>query len=104
MSAAAREPAKGELAQDAARLRIDRILVNLRLARTRSAARALVEDRALRCNRKRVLRASDTVAIGDVLTVALGREVRVIKLLALPERRASPARAREMYRELDPQG
>lgn len=84
-------------------IRIDRLLVYLRFARTRSGARAMIEAGALRCNRKRVLRVSEAVAIGDVLTLPLGGEVRVFEVLALPERRASPAQAKTYYRELERQ-
>ncbi len=82
-------------------LRIDRLLVYLRLARTRSAAQALIETRALRRNRIHVLRASEQVRIGDVLTIAVGGTVKVIELLALPQRRGPPAEARSLYREVD---
>lgn len=85
-------------------LRLDRLLVNLRFARTRSAARKLIEGRALRRNRNRVERVSENVAIGDILTVPVGKDVRVIEVLALPNRRASPARAKSLYRELDRAG
>jgi ribosome-associated heat shock protein Hsp15 len=84
-------------------IRIDRLLVYLRFARTRSAARAMIEGHALRHNRKHVQRVSESVAIGDVLTVMVGGEVRVVELLSIPTRRASPARAKSHYRELDPQ-
>jgi ribosome-associated heat shock protein Hsp15 len=82
-------------------IRIDRLLVYLRFARTRSAADALIQTRALRCNRKHVLRGSEQARIGDVLTLALGERVRVIELLALPDRRGSPEAARSHYREVD---
>jgi ribosome-associated heat shock protein Hsp15 len=82
-------------------IRIDRLLVYLRFARTRSAALALIEGRALRRNRQHVLRGSEAVRIGDVLTLALGGQVRVIELLGLPNRRGSPAEARSHYREVD---
>ena len=82
-------------------LRLDRLLVYLRFARTRSAARKMIEGRALRRNRIRVERVSENVAIGDVLTVPVGKDVRVIEVFALPERRASPALAKSHYRELD---
>jgi len=85
-------------------MRIDRLLVYLRFARTRSAALALIDSHALRCNRKHVLRASEQVRIGDVLTIALGSGVRVIELLALPARRGSPAEAASHYREVDSGG
>ncbi|MEM7689191.1 MAG: S4 domain-containing protein [Pseudomonadota bacterium] len=81
-------------------LRIDRLLVYLRFARTRSAARAMIEGRSLRLNRKHVLRVSEMVAIGDVLTVMIGNEVRVIEVLSLPQRRLSPALAQNFYRDV----
>lgn len=84
-----------------ATMRLDRLLVYLRFARTRSVARSMIEARALRRNRKRVLRVSESVAIGDVLTLPIGDEVRVVEVLALPSRRASPALAKSHYRELD---
>ena len=89
--------------EEQATLRIDRLLVYLRFARTRSVARSMIEGHALRRNRKHVQRVSETVAIGDVLTLMVGNEVRVVELLSLPSRRASPARAKSHYRELDPQ-
>ena len=82
-------------------IRIDRLLVYLRFARTRSAALALIETHALRCNRKHVLRGAEQARIGDVLTLAMGSTVRVIELIALPNRRGSPDEARSCYREVD---
>ncbi|KPP90626.1 S4 domain-containing protein [Erythrobacter sp. HL-111] len=85
-------------------MRLDRLLVYLRFARTRAAARALIESRALRRNRNHVRRVAENVAIGDVLTLPVGGEVRVVEVLSLPERRTSPALARCHYRVLDPRG
>jgi ribosome-associated heat shock protein Hsp15 len=87
-------------ADHAESLRIDRLLVYLRFARTRSAALGLIQTRALRRNRNHVLRPSEQVRIGDVLTLAVGDSIRVIELLALPDRRGSPAAARAHYREV----
>lgn len=82
-------------------IRIDRLLVYLRFARTRSAADALIAGRAVRCNRQHVSRGAQPVRVGDVLTLAIGGGVRVIAILALPERRGSPAQAASHYREVD---
>ena len=82
-------------------LRVDRLLVYLRFARTRSAADALIAARALRRNRQHVLRGSEPARVGDVLTLMVGGHVRVIELVALPRRRGSPAEARCHYREVD---
>jgi ribosome-associated heat shock protein Hsp15 len=88
---------------EVASIRLDRLLVYLRFARTRSAARALIESGFLRRNRKHVTRVSDSVCVGDVLTLPIGNDVRVIEVLSLPDRRASPALAKSHYRELDRQ-
>ncbi len=85
-------------------MRLDRLLVYLRFARTRSAARGMIKTRTLRRNRKHVQRVSENISIGDVLTLVIGNEVRVVEVLSLPSRRASPALAKSHYRELDPQG
>lgn len=82
-------------------MRLDRLLVYLRFAKTRSAACALIENHAVRRNRQPVLRANEPTRIGDVLTLALGRQVRVVEILAFPERRGSPAEAQIHYREID---
>ena len=85
-------------------IRIDRLLVYLRFARTRSAALALIDSRAVRRNRQHVARGAESVHCGDVLTLAVGGTVRVIQLLTLPARRGSPAEARSHYREVDGDG
>ena len=85
-------------------LRIDRLLVYLRFARTRSAAREMIEGHSLRLNRKHVLRVSEQVAIGDVLTLMVGNEIRVLEVTSLPHRRASPALAKTFYRDLADKG
>lgn len=81
-------------------MRLDRLLVYLRFARTRSKARDMICAQALRRNRKHVQRPSENVAIGDVLTLAIGNEIRVVEVTSLPQRRASPALAKSHYRDL----
>ncbi|QFT76350.1 S4 domain-containing protein [Erythrobacter sp. THAF29] len=81
-------------------IRIDRLLVYLRFARTRSLARGIVEGNALRINRRHVERVSETVGVGDVLTLVHGGEVKIVEVLGLPQHRTSPARAKTFYREL----
>ena len=85
---------------DPGSIRVDRLLVYLRFARTRSIAREMIERRALRRNRKHVQRVSENVSIGDVLTVMVGNEVRIVEVTSLPERRVSPVHAKAFYREL----
>ncbi|WP_324828967.1 RNA-binding S4 domain-containing protein [Qipengyuania zhejiangensis] len=85
-------------------MRIDRLLCHLRFLRTRSAATKLVESGHVRRNGERVTRGSHDVRVGDVLTLPLGNSVKLVEILALPERRGAPREAEACYRELDPKG
>ena len=77
--------------------RIDKWLWHARFARTRSAAQRLALSGHVRVNRDKVKVASRLVRPGDVLTLALGRGVTVIRILGLSERRGSAPEARELY-------
>ena len=83
-------------------MRIDRLLCCLRFVRTRSAARVLIEQGHVRRNGERVLRASRAIGVGDVLTFPIGQQVKLIEVLAMPERRGPAREAQACYRELDP--
>lgn len=83
-------------------MRIDRLLCHLRFARTRSLAANLVRGGHLRRNGIRVTRPSQNVAVGDVLTIPLGPDVRLVEVLALPERRGPAREAEGCYRILEP--
>jgi ribosome-associated heat shock protein Hsp15 len=82
-------------------MRIDRMLCNLRFLRTRTLAADLVRSGHLRRNGLRVTKPSQDVVVGDVLTIPLGGSVRLIEVLALPERRGSAQVAQGHYRALD---
>ncbi|MBX9898534.1 MAG: RNA-binding S4 domain-containing protein [Qipengyuania sp.] len=82
-------------------MRIDRLLCNLRFMRTRTLAARLVREGHLRRNGVRVMRPSQDVMVGDVLTLALGPAVRLVEVLALPQRRGPASEARDCYRMLD---
>ncbi|MGX7951224.1 RNA-binding S4 domain-containing protein [Tsuneonella sp. HG249] len=84
-------------------MRIDKLLWQLRLTKTRGLAQVLVASGHVRRNGARVVRASQDVAEGDTLTVPLPGGVEVIELIALPLRRGPAAEARACYRTLDPQ-
>ena len=74
-------------------MRLDRLLVFLRFARTRSVARNMIESGQMRLNGARVTKTSREVAVGDVITLALHGEVCVARVERLPARRLSPAEA-----------
>jgi ribosome-associated heat shock protein Hsp15 len=84
------------------RQRIDKWLWHARVVRTRSAAAALVGAGLVRINGARGHASSRPVRAGDVVTIALDRTVRVLKVKGYSERRGSAEVARELYDDLTP--
>jgi ribosome-associated heat shock protein Hsp15 len=70
------------------------------MVRTRSDAAALADAGYVRINGKRVTAPGQALRLGDVVTLALGRSVRVLRVEAFCERRGGPAAARALYRDL----
>ena len=83
-----------------ARQRIDKWLWHARVVRTRSAAAALAASGHVRINGQRIGAASRAVRPGDVVTVALDRTVRVLRVLAFAGRRGDAEAARSLYEEV----
>src|SRR6266508_2770593 len=81
--------------------RVDKWLWHARMVRTRSAAAALAGSGHVRINGRRVEAASRAVRLGDIITVALDRSVRVLKVAGFAERRGAFAAARLLYEDLD---
>jgi ribosome-associated heat shock protein Hsp15 len=84
------------------RQRIDKWLWHARVVRTRSAAAALAVSGHVRVNGQRIDAASRAVHLGDVVTVALDRTVRVLKVTAFAERRGAAESARALVEDLTP--
>jgi ribosome-associated heat shock protein Hsp15 len=85
-------------------MRIDKLLWFLRLAATRTFAQDWVAEGHIRLNGRRVEKPGSAVAAGDVLTLPLRTQVRVIEILALPHRRGPAPEAQSCYRVLDAGG
>jgi ribosome-associated heat shock protein Hsp15 len=81
--------------------RIDKWLWHARVVRTRNAAADLVACGHVRLNGVRVSAASRAVRTADVVTIALDRGVRILRVTGFVERRGSPTSARILYEELD---
>ena len=84
------------------RQRIDKWLWHARVVRTRSAAASLVGGGMVRLNNERVTQQSRPVRPGDVVTVALDRNVRILKVTGYAERRGSADIARGLFEDLTP--
>jgi len=78
-------------------LRIDKWLWHARFYRTRALAQAAAASGVLRLNNTRVEKASISVKSGDVLTLARGREVIVVRVESLGTRRGPASEARSLY-------
>jgi len=86
--------------KDLDRQRIDKWLWHARMVRTRSAAAALATGGCVRLNGRRMTAASQLVRKGDVVTLALDRSVKVMRVDGLCERRGDAVSARRLYHEL----
>jgi ribosome-associated heat shock protein Hsp15 len=84
------------------RQRIDKWLWHARVVRTRSAAAALAASGHVRVNGQRIDAPSRAVRPGDVVTVALDRTVRIMKVVGFADRRGDADAARVLYEDLAP--
>lgn len=82
------------------RQRIDRWLWHARLVRTRNDAAALAGSGYVRVNGLRIDAPGRMVRAGDVITVALDRQVRVVKVCGFRERRGPAGKGEPLYEEL----
>ena len=70
------------------------------MVKARTSAAELVESGHVRVNGEREKSPGHAIKLGDVITVALDRTVRVLKVTAFNERRGDAASARVLYEEL----
>ena len=84
------------------RQRIDKWLWHARVVRTRTSAASLVDSGHVRLNGERVTATSRPVKTGDVVTIALDRTVRVMKVTGFAERRGDADAARLLFEDLTP--
>lgn len=82
------------------RQRIDKWLWHARVVRTRSDAAGLMKAGHVRLNGRRVTASSHLVRPGDVVTLALDRVVKVIRVEGFCEKRGDAAVARALYRDM----
>ncbi len=85
-------------------MRIDRYLHCIRLLKSRTLAQAVIDTGHVRIDGKRVEKSSESVRVGSVIALPLRDEVRVLKVIGLPERRGPAPEARACYEELGVDG
>ena len=82
------------------RQRLDKWLWFTRIVKTRSLAAKLVEEGHVRVNSVRVEQSSKSLKPGDIVTVALEHDVRVMRVVSAGERRGPAPEARLLYVDL----
>jgi len=85
-----------------ARLRLDKWLWQARFVKSRALAAALISQGRMRVNGTPVSRPGREIGPGDVLTFALDERIRVVRILALGQRRGPASAAQALYADLDP--
>jgi len=95
-----KDPAPEAAAPGATSQRVDQWLWFARIAKSRTLAQALIERGKVRINRVRLERSSQMVKPGDVITIALGPNVRVLEISGIGQRRGPASEAHHLYREL----
>ena len=82
-------------------MRLDKWLWQARFFKSRSLATRFIEKSRCRIAGRVVDKPHAAVAPGLVLTFALGPRVRVVRIVALGERRGPAPEARALYDEID---
>ena len=90
------------MSEETGRQRIDKWLWFARFAKSRSIAQKLVLAGKVRVNRDKIDAPSRLVRPGDVLTLSLERQVRVVKSLDPGMRRGPAPEAQRLYEDLTP--
>ena len=82
--------------------RIDKYLWHARFFKSRTLAAEAVASGWIRLNGGHCTKPAQTIKAGDVLTIAIGNKVRVIKVVSYGERRGPASEARTLYEDLTP--
>jgi ribosome-associated heat shock protein Hsp15 len=81
-------------------VRIDRFLFFIRLLKSRTLAQGIIDEGHVRLDGKRVEKPSEDVRVGSVIALPLHGDVRILRVLVLPDRRGPASEARACYEEL----
>ncbi len=82
------------------RLRLDKWLWHARFYRTRALAQTACASGKVRVNAVRTRKAHQLVGPGDILTLAQGGRIRVVRVQALADRRGDAQAAAGLYEDL----
>ncbi len=83
-------------------LRIDKWLWHARFFKTRTLAAKVVSAGHVRVNAERVKKPSTTIKAGDGLSFMQGRQLRIVRVTAMGDRRGPAAEAQLLFEDLTP--
>ena len=86
----------------AAKIRVDKWLWHARFFKTRSLAAKQVGAGHIRLNGSKITKTAQNVTAGDVLTFPQGRQIRVVEVVAIGERRGPAPEAQTLYLDKTP--
>lgn len=84
------------------RNRVDKWLFFARIVKSRTLAQSHIRAGRVRVNTVKISSPAATCEPGDVLTVTLDRQVKVLRVLAPGERRGPAVEAQTLYEDLTP--
>jgi len=82
-------------------LRMDILLWRLRFFKSRSLSNRFLQKNAVRLNNRRILRASQRVKQGDIVTMPYGDQILAFQVESLPARRGPAKEVQSCYQRLD---
>lgn len=91
------------MADSGDKLRLEKWLWFARFFKTRSLSATRVAAGDVRVNGARVTKPATTVQAGDVLTFAIGAQVRIVEVLAVGTRRGPAPEAQALYNDMSPE-
>jgi ribosome-associated heat shock protein Hsp15 len=81
--------------------RLDKWLWQTRFFKTRGLAQRMCSAGKVRINSQRVRKAHYALKAGDILTFTQGSRIRVVRILAMPERRGPAVEAQRCYEDVE---
>ncbi|MEQ3670315.1 RNA-binding S4 domain-containing protein [Pseudophaeobacter sp.] len=86
----------------AEKIRVDKWLWHARFFKTRSLAAKQISSGHLRLNGSKITKTAQSVTSGDVLSFPQGRQIRVVEVVAIGERRGPAPEAQALYLDKTP--
>ena len=83
-------------------LRIDTYLYYIRLFKTRSLSTKFVLSNRLRISGQAIQKPHKMISIGDILTMIINDNLKILKVLGIPNRRGPYSEALNFYEDITP--